>query len=187
MQSAKICNINFFTASLAWASSADHRFCGPRLFPGRHHTVTLSRPRQRRAAHRRSALQYRKFLFFSENFHGGCRAERRSAGPNRIRPNYGPNNVRAKACHGHPARARAWPGWPWHAASCGSAALQCNTVNSCFFSKHFGARRRGWACPPLMVVSTVGAGRASPAPTNLVAAPPCCATRCGRVLPLGLA
>jgi len=124
MQSAKICNINFFTASLAWASSADHRFCGPRLFPGRHHTVTLSRPRQRRAAHRRSALQYRKFLFFSENFHGGCRAERRSAGPNRIRPNYGPNNVRAKACHGHPARARAWPGWLWHAAGCGSAALR---------------------------------------------------------------
>ena len=26
-------------------------------------------------------------------------------------------------CHGHLARARAWPGWPWHASSCGSAAL----------------------------------------------------------------
>ena len=62
--------------------------------------------------------------FFDKNFHGGCRAERRSAGPNPIRPNYGPNNVRAKACHGHPARARAWPGWPWHAAGCGSAALR---------------------------------------------------------------
>jgi len=76
--------------------------------------------------------------FFGKNFHGGCRAERRSAGPNPIRPNYGPNNVRAKACHGHPARARAWPGWLWHAAGCGSAALHCNTVNSCFLDKDLG-------------------------------------------------
>ena len=32
----------------------DHRFCGPRLFPGRCHTVRLSRPLQRGAAHRKS-------------------------------------------------------------------------------------------------------------------------------------
>ena len=45
--------------AMAQASSADHRFCGPRLFPGRRHTVTLSRPRQRRAAHRKpGGLRY---------------------------------------------------------------------------------------------------------------------------------
>jgi hypothetical protein len=26
---------------------------------------------------------------------------------------------------GRPARARAWPGRPWHAFGCGSAALRC--------------------------------------------------------------
>ncbi len=41
------------------ASSADHRFCGPRIFPGMRQTVKLGRLRQRRAADRKpGGLRY---------------------------------------------------------------------------------------------------------------------------------
>jgi len=95
MQSAKICKINLFTASLAWASSADHRFCDPRLFPGRRHTVTLSRPRQRRAAHRKPGGLHCNTV----NSCFLARISTADVGPNGVRPGripFGPTTARTR-------------------------------------------------------------------------------------------
>ncbi len=47
------CRQEFHCLELPKPSREDHRFSGARLSPGRRHTVTLSRPRERRAARRK--------------------------------------------------------------------------------------------------------------------------------------